>query len=103
MASGNISAPDSRLRGLQLLEISRVTEGTAFTEAERSSLGLVSKIVALSNAPPAQARAEPRPADRRIGNYLSGLFPLAKYASGVAKQCFETVVHVLLDVAVKQG
>jgi hypothetical protein len=35
--------------------------------------------------------------------YFSGLFFPAKYASGVAKQCFETVVHVLLDVAVKQG
>jgi len=56
MASGNIPAQDWRPRGLQLLEISRVTEGTAFTEAERSSLGLVSKIVALSKAPPARAR-----------------------------------------------
>ena len=33
----------------------------------------------------------------------NGLFSDAKYASGVAKQRFETVVHVLLDVAVKQG
>jgi hypothetical protein len=36
------------------------------------------------------------------GACLNGLFPATKYASGVAKQCFETVVHVLLDVAVKQ-
>jgi len=40
MASSSIPARDSRLRGLQLLETSSVTKGTAFTEAERTSFGL---------------------------------------------------------------
>lgn len=58
MAFGNIPAQNWIAR-LQLLEISRVTEGTAFTDAERSSLGLVSKILALSKARPREPALSP--------------------------------------------
>jgi malate dehydrogenase (oxaloacetate-decarboxylating)(NADP+) len=40
MASSSTPALDSRMRGLGLLEKSKLTKGTAFTEAERASLGL---------------------------------------------------------------
>jgi len=40
MGTSSFPARDARLRGLQLLTTSTVTKGTAFTEAERTSLGL---------------------------------------------------------------
>jgi malate dehydrogenase (oxaloacetate-decarboxylating)(NADP+) len=40
MATGSTPARDLRLQGLQVLENARTTKGTAYTEAERTSLGL---------------------------------------------------------------